>query len=391
MHLFASSEVEARIVRPACMRPGSGGPAPVPPPSLCLFLIAFVVTVAASFWLDVVRRESAAITHLSIARAPYDDRVTASDGSASSTGHASHPARTCGSGDMYNLTWRFSPTLCAQRPFSYACSPRKFSFLDNCTLRFFSRDEACNVLAQSAVRRVEYVGDSFVRQSYQALLMVLSGDYERGGVANATAPAECAGNYQFFKPCREHVPMHETRCDGRVALTLRYNSWPIVGPYDTLFDLVVWGSGNHPVVHDLSRTGINDAATVIGTKFKLVCTGDMWWVMRNANLSNGRTVRVPRIFWQVPHVRPNLTHQDEAPARMDNYSAVTSAYLHSSCGGMPTLDVRFFTHRMVATLSAEELDELHLDEAHWLRAVNVIKAQLLLNRLATEYGVADRR
>jgi len=295
--------------------------------------------------------------------------------------------RACEKRDLYNLTWEWRPALCAQRPFSYACSPRKFSFLDNCTLRFFTSEEACNILAQASIQNVEYVGDSFVRQSYQGLLSVLSGDFERGAVAKESAPTTCTGNYQFFKPCREHVPMQESRCNASVALTLRYNYWPVVVAKDSRFDLVVWGGGNHRLVPN-SRLGINDAGAVIDTKLKAVCTADASWLMRKVKFVNGTSARMPRVFWQIPHFRPNLTYFDEAPERMDNYSAITSAYLNSHCRGMPTLDVRFFTRRMVATLSAEELDEMHLDEAHWLRVVNVIKAQLLLNQLARDYGLA---
>ena len=181
---------------------------------------------------------------------------------------------------------------------------------------------------------------------------------------------------------------------------------------DARVDLIVWGGGNHPVMArasgrdgvemaEVGRVGVNDAAVVIDKIFKPVCK-DSAWMLRDVRLANGTAARMHRIYWQVPHYRFKPEYEDENVTLMDEYSAKTSAYLNQNCrcslletvwrltlvvgSGMPTYDARYFTGRMIETLTASELETMKRDSAHWLRAVNVIKAQILLNQLAREYG-----
>ena len=84
------------------------------------------------------------------------------------------------------------------------------------------------MLRERNVRRIVLVGDSYVRHTYEALLDLLTNDFERGAyAADADVPPQCLGDGQVEEStCRHYVIRQRIVCESAVDISLHYGGAP---------------------------------------------------------------------------------------------------------------------------------------------------------------------
>ena len=92
------------------------------------------------------------------------------------------------------------------RPGGYVWRPR------GCKLRLFTASEACRVVQRN--RGLFICGESLQRHLYEGLLLVLTGNYEQGALANTRRPAA-------LRACRGEMQFADCRGDRRERCTAR--------------------------------------------------------------------------------------------------------------------------------------------------------------------------
>ena len=225
------------------------------------------------------------------------------------------------------------------------------------------------------MRRIAFVGDSYMRHTFQAFLLVLSTDYEYGTMdASGRSKPECAGEGQFEeKQCRMHLPHTAEMCGGAVSLNLTYTAWPRLTDVYANFDVVFYSAGNHALASDGSRYGLLNASAVQREIFVPLCV-----TQRPAWLTNPGTR--PKVYWLTLHARLLARFNDEAQALIQKYNFEISQIVDKLCG-FPIIDFFTFTDTLIRQLPGEA-ENMTWDGMHWSRSVNLIKAQALLRTIS---------
>jgi hypothetical protein len=224
--------------------------------------------------------------------------------------------------------------------------------------------------------KIVFVGDSFTRHLFEAFVLILTQDYKFGALKpEGRNVPECADDGQFEeKQCRHFVNFNQVLCGGSVTADLDYGAWPPLTPSHSSYDLAFWSCGAHPVNYDYNtRYGVNDAAVVKTAIFEPLCRGDaaLPW------LKAGK----PKVIWLLQHCRLRPKFPDEREEVVARYNKEAPPALKEVCG-FPDDPIDFsFTCDLVHKLS-EEANRMTWDGVHWSRAANLIKAQMLLERIA---------
>ncbi len=229
--------------------------------------------------------------------------------------------------------------------------------------------DPCSLFKFKPLYSIAFCGDSYIRQAYQALLLILSGNYESGSVPPDYAQ-ECAGNLQFHeRECRFFVKACDCLCQGRVFVKLFYSSWCIPNSHMlATFDKVIWGGGSHPVNSDYgSRLGVNNASLVGEHILKPTC----------AELNTSEVEE--KLIFMLPHARLGFITNDESRDAIKTYRESMPEMLELHCNIKKIIDTFGFTESAIDMLPPEILDLLSYDKNHWSRSINVIKGWMVLN------------
>ncbi|GAA5999599.1 uncharacterized protein JCM10292_004261 [Rhodotorula paludigena] len=251
--------------------------------------------------------------------------------------------------------------------------------------KVYSPEEACELLG--AFGGVHMAGDSLVRHTYSALLMIVTGRVDP--VVDAAATSDCRGDHFFDdgKACRERVAF-DTNADYHVcgnAAQLRFIPvWqPLPGDVNGLWeDFPVWRSSRpkhsalySPVlVSGFGAHGMYDAERLETD----------WWPALDDHLS--RQYPTPLYLFQGPHaVAPNLREQfrelqGEKACRAYKEKVEAQALAHSPVGE-PSLGGYRYVDMYGMSEGAQSYDGMH-----YSLQVNLEKAHLFLNLLDTLWG-----
>ncbi len=286
----------------------------------------------------------------------------------SSVGHAIGPR------------WVQDAAGCAARP--WTCS-HNWTWVDP-ERPFLDREDACFLLVSAGVTRILFVGDSFIRQVYQAMLLVLSGDPEHESM-DGYAPPSCDGEGAFAdEHCRHTLQMTSgAYCGGRVVVRLKYGPFPLLDDTGGFFSALVWGVGSHPRDGDYNwRKGVNNASYVSADTFHPHCrVNPPEWLNETVRGRRNSTA----VYWLPPHARLVFRNPDEAPNVIQSYATESAVEVKKWCG-VESIEAPYaLTRDLVDKHNAVARNSTY-DGTHWGRAVNVMKAQAVMYAIAGRKG-----
>ena len=255
-------------------------------------------------------------------------------------------------------------------PGRLACTPdTHYRYLDPEIEPFWYGDQACAILREANMTNIVFVGDSFTKGTFQALILLLSEDFERGSVT-PDAPAVCLGDIQFNGPqCRDYLAGGVHICG--LTLIIDYEAYPRINASHFDYDAVVWGVGAHPLYVDYkTRYGVLDADKFANEVLESLCDPNSEWAEGKDH---------PPVFWSGIHMRIDPHFPDEAREHQEEFARQSAADVKTMCGFRP-IDNFEFTRQLVDE-HLESAKLMSYDGVHWSRAVNLIKAQKLLRAL----------
>ena len=264
------------------------------------------------------------------------------------------------------------PSLCFEQ---YLCSPcghrwvceeksmnrsQRFSNITNLRKsHVWTGQSACAALQVFGVKNVYFLGDSYMRHIYIAMILLLSGNYKNGGL---NRPEKCSYSHQFSeKSCRD-VPLTYQICG--LTLHLAYTFEDLGKFCESNSSLVIWSFGNHPIHTRNGREGINNADGYI----------EAFGCNKKAS-----SLLCP-VVWMSTHHRLVPGDENETPARVEAYNLKMRSYMENAGCGKRVKYVDVFN--MTKALAHDHHDEaryMTYDESHWGMVVNLNKVQHLLS------------
>jgi hypothetical protein len=152
----------------------------------------------------------------------------------------------------------------------------------------------------------------------------------------------------------------------------------------TDYDVVIWSAGNHPTNDDIvTRHGVHNATIVEKEIFGPTCVNnpELPWLPLSPDNSAANKWHHPRLFWMSMHVRRTALSPDEDEVSMVAYSQDSLQAIKRTCGqAVESIDVINMTRSLVHDLEADA-KRMTWDGAHWSRAVNLVKAQIILQAI----------
>ena len=274
-----------------------------------------------------------------------------------------------GSPPAQNASWSPSNS-CSD---TMACTPSGLLWTGGGVL-YFSQSEACNLFQRKKIKKIVFVGDSFVRHAFEAFLDILTGDFMSGALSTSDRfPPKCLGEGQFEEAnCRQYVSHQKTVCD-KTDIGLYYGHSPrALDVFPSNPDLIIWGVGNHPVDGNYTtRYGVLNASIVAKEAILPMCTD----TRARAALDSRKT----RLFWLHLHARLVAYHTDEAVGMVELFNTEICSIM-KTCGAA-SIDA------WTPTLALRQLPEaknMTWDGVHWGRAVNVLKAHMIITAIAAQ-------
>ncbi|XP_064597723.1 uncharacterized protein LOC135464156 [Liolophura sinensis] len=231
----------------------------------------------------------------------------------------------------------------------------------DCQLKKFTNEEACSVLRD---RQIVFIGDSFMRQMFMGLQILLSNNDIDSCMRAKMSPEmekHCKWLYMFTKECRPFVAKKDLRCRGTVTLHYyecftpgSFNVTPHVqkhcGSVSTLF---VFGFGLHYKYN--AQKLIKELVAPILKQL-------------HANPAYVET----KLVWMLPHSM-GMLHQQTQPLQVLSFNSKLRQYL--SPLAVPVIDTFNLTRNLIT-----------YDGSHYTKAANLLKVQILLNYLADQGG-----
>jgi len=245
--------------------------------------------------------------------------------------------------------------------------------------RIFTNHDTCGLFNAMGKKRVYFVGDSFMRQIYSAMLLTTTGDFEHGAIKEK----ECSGEEQFADSnCRKYLEHKRSICNDSV--TFHFVSTVSDSGYFTgkcsqdmcrSGSLIIWSEGSHPVFLDrMSRYGVYDP---LAYYFRRILPSEIC----SQKLSN--------VFWISAHARPTLPGKynvvDEVPSRVKQFNLDMRSYIsRNECWNLNYINVYNMTESLIDRFLGHNLKDFGLtyDGVHYGMYVNLIKAQIILNSLS---------
>lgn len=252
----------------------------------------------------------------------------------------------------------------------FMCTPSNYTYKsDDPKFVDYNSKNACAKLISKGIKRINFHGDSFMRQIYSAMLITLSGNYRNGSLVSSTG---CEFHKQFNdKKCGVHnLNHHGVVCDGEVLLD------PILTGIDNLNlclkdnkTVILWSFGNYKTTR-FGRHGVNNATAYSDLFLNSPCP-----------LIRASTNRLCSVWWVSTHYRLRAIYPDEVEDMVRNYNVGMRRFYESgSCGPVKYVDV----YNMTAGLARghrKDSESMTYDMVHWGMEVNLVKAQLLLNAI----------
>lgn len=286
-----------------------------------------------------------------------------------------------GSTISYTATGHWTNETVEEECNHYRCTENKFAWnSSDPTYKRYTKEEACDALVERGVRKVYFLGDSYMRHIYAAMMIFFTGDYRAGSLADPEGQTNCHYQRQFFeKRCNSHLlQQNGTICGGRVYLD------PVLHGFDNLHQcerskgtVMLWSFGNHKL--SKGRYGVNNA-TAYQMHFNNICRA----VTTTTPPITGQFDDHCSIWWISTHARRIGWFGDEFPEVVRDFNTGMRGFFDAKgCGHVNYIDV----FNMTTTLLSErpsDAEHLTFDNVHWGMEVNLLKVQIIVNALISQ-------
>ena len=287
--------------------------------------------------------------------------------------------------------------LCQDSYHRFFCSKTNMTFVDEkFHEREFKKDDQyyCPLLNRKGINKIFMQGDSFIRHTFLAMLLILTETPDLSDAKWISAPEckqEIAGlEGPFNEPvpaCRNLVSSYSV-CGGGVHVQLNHDAFgfpPVMSDQTENGTIIIWGIGNHPLDMDYSNQQKCLNVDIFNReRFQPAC-------QRYSNAGK------KRILWMPPHISQASQYGKFVPASvkeffksledgMDSVSqrqdvfALESIKIFQQCGihGISTRDLTLpLSHASAKWI----FGTLAGDMQHYGRTVNLLKARTALNHL----------
>ena len=236
----------------------------------------------------------------------------------------------------------------------------------------YDRSSTCALLQARGIQRISVVGDSIMRHVYFAWVDTLSGDFRGSPAHQPSAQSACSGAHKYIETemCRVSYFPSFTACSGRVTVT--FHSAAIIDPPTcSAGELVLWGLGAHPVDGDYTRPA--DQAMPPAPMLRFI---------GKSKICKLRQARPCALHWIPPHSFPIGSNANRL-RQVDFFQQLRQFWEQSAsvCGGATFDDV--FTPVYTAIHRNESLRAaLFTDDQHVSQAMNLLKIQIILHKIA---------
>ena len=292
-----------------------------------------------------------------------------------------------------------SEQLCGKQ---HLCADGDITWVSSNHPTIFNVDNVCDELINAGIRRIDFHGDSFMRQIYAAILITLNGNYRNGSIADsdfarANGAKACVYDKQFAeKLCGVRSLNHSPKvCDGKITLD------PMLIGVDNLNQctnhgngsIILFSWGNYKVGNGGGRHGVNDASAYSqffedsGLCPAIRARDEQRGAAGRRKLRSAKSKRLPcGIYWVSTHYRLVAHFPDEKESIVKAYNEGMRRFFASGkCGDVNYIDV----YNMTASFGEHHRDiaaKYSYDQVHWGFQVNLIKAQIILNALINDFA-----
>lgn len=262
----------------------------------------------------------------------------------------------------------------------------------------YSNATACQLLESQNITRIKMIGDSLIRNMFQGMAMLLTGNYDSlgFGATSSLDNPRCSGIMAFDPNCKT-IPPPKWVCSGSIQLIMTHTN-----PRQTEADqaiagvggsktLILYGVGNHPVYpqpYGTLRHTILNADEYIQGRWESVYKTPRFWGTNNI------------LMWVPPHYKLSIGALDETNVRAVQFLQGSARFFQGL--GVPTLSTfrmtedasRFlcrkcnydnFTNAKVSCdYGCRETCQASLetwDGYHYGRDINIWKSHMALNLL----------
>jgi len=277
------------------------------------------------------------------------------------------------------------------------CTPSHYTciLLENGFFRYGkSPRDPCKKLYARNITSILFIGDSYVRHAYQGVAAVLTRNFDDASLVHG-APLECRGARQTeFAKCRFHLNTTITACGITLSARIGHTPIPRVYPNDFLeHTVIVWGFGNHPsdsAWGDGDRPTIGDVQAytqdVLLPTCRCVPPLAINHVIRS-HLDNFEQDCVPwssewskRVVFLQSHFRPSPgRYAGETREAQQLFFDRMPEAIRTVCNITRMVDTYTPTRQLASHGGAMKYAA---DTAHWGWAVNLVKAEILLDALS---------
>ena len=256
---------------------------------------------------------------------------------------------------------------------------------------------ACSLLDAAGISVLHFVGDSFARHAYVALLLQLS-DNPSSGALLPEHNATCRGEGQFSeRECRSQLARDTLTCGGSVRL--RYfgtdemptfgfmhciklsdydchrqhntGNFPLPAPSDwDVVDAVVWGIGRHRVP-GRSQLGAYNASGIQERVLASMC---------QSNASRRALIRRKLVWLDSPARAAPPLSDSECPARIASFNDGMRLALRDTCHVSRVASIWSATHSLMH-IPGSAWEQLTYDGVHWGMTVSMLYADAIMEQL----------
>ena len=256
---------------------------------------------------------------------------------------------------------------------------------------------ACSLLDAAGISVLHFVGDSFARHAYVALLLQLS-DNPSSGALLPEHNATCRVEGQFSeRECRGQLARDTLTCGGSVRL--RYfgtdamptfgfmhciklsdydchrqhntGNFPLPAPSDwDVADAVVWGIGRHRVP-GRSQLGAYNASGIQERVLASMC---------QSNASRRALIRRKLVWLDSPARAAPPLSDSECPARIASFNDGMRLALRDTCHVSRVASIWSATHSLMHT-PGSAWEQLTYDGVHWGMPVSMLYADAIMEQL----------